>query len=99
VALDELKLLREVIEAVIDDTVRQIPLLADAIRDGNASRVRRLARYSKGACANVGAHAAAATLEQIERQAACSEFAECSARLSRLAADMERLRLEALPAA
>jgi HPt (histidine-containing phosphotransfer) domain-containing protein len=57
----------------------------------------RLAHYSKGACANVGAQAAAATLLNIERRAAAGDFSGCTASLANLASEVERLRAEPIP--
>ena len=87
--------MREILLALIDDTSRQIPLLASAIREEDTQRCVRLAHYSKGACANVGAAAAAAVLKSIERQAAGHEFRACNESLAALVSEMDRLRLEA----
>jgi HPt (histidine-containing phosphotransfer) domain-containing protein len=95
ITLDDDELMREILGALIDDTSRQIPLLESAIRDGDSQRCARLAHYSKGACANVGAAAAAEVLKNIERQAAVKEFQECGAWLAALIVEMDRLRAEA----
>lgn len=87
--------MREILTALIDDTSRQIPLLASAIREEDSQKCVRLAHYSKGACANVGAAAAAAVLKNIERQAAGRDFQECTQSLSALVAEVDRLRSEA----
>lgn len=55
----------------------------------------RLAHYSKGACANVGARSAAAILKEIETNAAAGNFAECGAALLRLAQAIELVDSEA----
>ena len=55
----------------------------------------RLAHYSKGACANVGANRAAATLKQLEQDAARSAFEDCSAGLKALIEELDHLRHEA----
>jgi HPt (histidine-containing phosphotransfer) domain-containing protein len=98
VTLDDDDLMREILSALIDDTSRQIPLLEVAIREKDPQTTRRLAHYSKGACANVGAKAAAAALENIERTAARSDFDECGASLGKLARAIDQLRAEAFPA-
>jgi len=95
---DDEGLMHEIVCALIDDTSRQIPLLEDAIREKNSRVTRRLAHYSKGACANVGARSAAAALEDIERTAAQSDFDECGASLRKLAQAIDQLRSEAFPA-
>ena len=92
VTLDDEVLMREILSALIDDTSRQMRLLEAAIREQDATRCMHLAHYSKGACANVGANAAADILKDIERRAANSEFNECSAALDRLAQEVEALR-------
>jgi HPt (histidine-containing phosphotransfer) domain-containing protein len=97
VTLDDDELMREVLGALIDDTTRQLPLLQAAIRAGDVPATLRLAHYSKGACANLGAQAAAATLLHIERSAACGDFSGCAASLANLAAEVERLRAEEIP--
>jgi HPt (histidine-containing phosphotransfer) domain-containing protein len=95
ITLDDTDLMREILTALIDDTSRQIPLLESAIREEDSQKCARLAHYSKGACANVGAAAAAAVLKTLERQAAGQDFRECSGSLSALIAELDRLRIEA----
>jgi HPt (histidine-containing phosphotransfer) domain-containing protein len=95
VTLDDEDLMRDILSALIDDTARQMPLLESAIGAEDSQKCMRLAHYSKGACANVGANAAAAVLKQIEREAAGREFPECRASLANLAAEIELLRFEA----
>ncbi len=87
--------MREVISALIDDTSRQIAALGSAIREQNAAETARLAHYSKGACANVGAASTAAILQHIERTAARGDFNACVESLDRLAAELDKLRSEA----
>jgi len=88
--------MREILTALIDDTTRQAQLLETAIHEQDSQRCMRLAHYSKGACANVGANAAAAVLKHIERKASEREFAECSESLAALAQEIDRLRSEAV---
>ncbi len=92
--LDDAPLMREILGALIDDTVRQLPLLDRAIRERDTLTTRHLAHYAKGACANVGAKAAAAVLENIERTAATYDFEACRASLDTLTLEMDRLRAE-----
>jgi HPt (histidine-containing phosphotransfer) domain-containing protein len=94
VTLDDEELMREVVSALIDDTSRQMQLLKDAIQDQDATRCMHLAHYSKGACANVGAAAAAGILKDIERRAANHEFSACDMALAQLAEEVEALRSE-----
>ena len=95
VTLDDEDLMREILAALIDDTSQQMPLLESAVRAEDAQKCAQLAHYCKGACANVGANAAAAVLKRIEREAAGHEFPECRASLANLAVELDRLRLEA----
>ncbi len=95
ITLNDEELMREILSALIDDTTRQIELLNSAIRDEDSQKCMRLAHYSKGACANVGAKAAAALLKQIERKAADRRFEECNSSLGALIAEIDRLRSEA----
>jgi HPt (histidine-containing phosphotransfer) domain-containing protein len=97
VTLDNEDLMRQIVGALIDDTARQIPFLAAAIRQKDPQATRRLAHYSKGACANVGAKSAAAALEDIERTAARCDFEQCRASLGKLADAIDRLRAETFP--
>ncbi len=95
VTLDDPDLMREILAALIDDTGRQIELLSSAIQDRDAQRCVKLAHYSKGACANVGAVAAATLLKGIERDAARDQFDACSSALANLVSELDRLRHEA----
>jgi HPt (histidine-containing phosphotransfer) domain-containing protein len=95
VTLDDDLLMREILAALVDDTKRQMALLDTAIREQDATRCMRLAHYSKGACANVGASSAAAILKEIESKAAERNFQECGAALVKLAREVDLLNSEA----
>lgn len=95
ITLDDDELMREVLTALIDDTGRQLVLLDGAIRRQEPQNCVRLAHYCKGACANVGANRAAATLKQIEAEAIRGDFALCSTALETLHAELDNLRQEA----
>ena len=96
VTLEDEELMRHLLAVLIEDTERHIPLLEMAVRGLDAQQCARLAHYCKGACANVGARAAAAVLERIERQAASGSIAECSFQLVLLAKEVDRLRAETI---
>lgn len=98
VTLDDEELMCEILDALIDDTSQQIVLLESAINEEDPQKTMRLAHYSKGACANVGANAAAHVLRKIEQEAARRDFQECTQSLSNLALEIERLRSEAIRA-
>jgi HPt (histidine-containing phosphotransfer) domain-containing protein len=98
VTLDDEELMREILAALIDDTSRQFALLQTAIHEEDPLKTMRLAHYSKGACANVGANAAAHILKQIEQDAARRDFQECTTSLGNLALEIDRLRSEMVTA-
>jgi HPt (histidine-containing phosphotransfer) domain-containing protein len=95
VTLDDDQLMRDVLTALIDDTSRPLSLLDAAIRQHDSQRCMRLAHYSKGACANVGANRAAETLKRLEEDAARCAFDECSSGLKALLEELDNLRHEA----
>jgi HPt (histidine-containing phosphotransfer) domain-containing protein len=92
ITLEDEDLMRELLAALIVDTAQQLPLLAVAIRNTDGAQCARLAHYSKGACANVGAKAAAEVLAQLERNAKSGAMDECSRQLAALAMEVDRLR-------
>jgi HPt (histidine-containing phosphotransfer) domain-containing protein len=93
--MDDEDLMREILSALIADTSQQAPQLESAIRDQDSQACMRLAHYSKGACANVGAIAAATLFKTIEQKAQQHEFDGCSASLANLGYELDRLRSEA----
>jgi HPt (histidine-containing phosphotransfer) domain-containing protein len=95
VTFDDEALMREILSALVDDTRRQMLLLDAAIREEDATRCMRLAHYSKGACANVGARSAATILKEIENKASNRDFPECQAALTRLSKEVDLLHSEA----
>ena len=92
VTMDDRDLMREVMRALVDDLARQLELLESAIHEGHVQKCIRLAHYSRGACANVGASRAAALFKQIERDAAEGRFYECRQALAGLVQELELLR-------
>lgn len=96
VTLNDQELMREILSALINDTSRQMLLLDKAIQDQDATRCMHLAHYSKGACANLGANAAADLFREIERRAAGHDFGQCQAALHQLTNEVEALRSEAM---
>jgi HPt (histidine-containing phosphotransfer) domain-containing protein len=95
ITLDDEQMMREVLTALIEDTSKHLELLDSAIRAQDQERCKRLAHYCKGACANVGANAAAAVLRRIELDAGSHDFRDCAESLSALHDEMFRLRIEA----
>ena len=96
ITLDDTELMRELLETLLDDTSRQLQMLRDAVRAQDGPRTARLAHYSKGACANIGAQTVASLLHRIERTAVTGDFQTCTASVSALPAELERLRQESL---
>jgi HPt (histidine-containing phosphotransfer) domain-containing protein len=94
ITLDDEDLMQEVLATLIEDTSKQILLLDSAIREQNPETCKRLAHYCKGACASVGANAAAAVLLQMENEAADHAFDRCATSLAALGTELARLRVE-----
>ena len=94
VSLADEDLMRELLAALIADTEKQLPLLHLAIRNTDGQQCARLAHYCKGACANVGAQAAATVLAALERNAKDGAMEECSQQLAALGRELDRLRLK-----
>jgi HPt (histidine-containing phosphotransfer) domain-containing protein len=92
VTMDDPELMRDILAALVNDTNRQLELLAAAIDERDSQKCIRLAHYSKGACANVGANRAAGMFKQLETSAADGEFARCMQSLGRLAQEVDLLR-------
>ena len=96
ITLDDEELMREVLTDLLDDTSKQIGLLDRAIHDEDSHSTMRMAHYSRGACANLGANAAATVLKCLEEQAARRYFADCATSLGNLTRELERLRVAAV---
>ena len=94
ITMGDEELMREVLAALWDDTAAQIVKLNAAVRAGDAEQCMRLAHYSKGACANLGANAAAATFLQIESGARARQLEKCAESLAALASVLQELRGE-----
>jgi len=94
ITMDDEQLMREVLDVLLDDTESQLLLLDAAIQAGDMPACRRLAHYSKGACANVGAGRAAAVCRRLEQQATNGEIEACSQSLAALRDEMDALRQE-----
>ena len=95
ISLEDDELMREMLAALIEDTSKQLTLLDSAIRDQDSERCKRLAHYCKGACANVGANAAADVLRRLEQQAQCRNFSSCAESLANLGGELRRLMVAA----
>lgn len=92
VTLNDPELMKEILGALVNDTARQLELLETAVQEGDSQKCARLAHYSKGACANVGATRAAGIFQQIEKSAKQGEFLECTQSLAWLARELDLLR-------
>ncbi len=89
--MDDDVLMQELLGALLDDTSKHIRLLDAAIRERDRDGTLRLAHSCKGACANLGANAVAATLHRLEQEAARDSFDECTLTAATLAREFERL--------
>jgi HPt (histidine-containing phosphotransfer) domain-containing protein len=92
--MDDLDLMREILFTLLDDTSTQMERLGAAVSKADGGECMRLAHYSKGACATIGANSAAAILQSIERSAQEGDFDACGNSLRSLAGEMEKLRVE-----
>lgn len=92
--MDDPELMREVLSILVEDTTRHVALLEHAAEDRDADGCARLAHYCKGACANVGAKAAAEAFLAIEQNAKQAEFDQFAASLAALSRQMDTLRAE-----
>ncbi len=91
VTMDDEDLMREVLSVLWDDTSAHVPKLEAAVRNRDLEQCVRLAHYSKGACANVGASAAAKVFRRIEHDARAAEFGRCEESLAALAEVLGRV--------
>ena len=96
ITMDDRDLMRDIVAALIQDTSDQMARLRAAIRDRDAETCFRLAHYSKGACANVGANRAAAVLKEIELNARARRFEQCGRALKSLSDEIALLSRERL---
>jgi len=96
ITLEDEDLMRQLLAALIEDTSRQLQLLEIALRERDAQKCQRLAHYSKGACASIGANRAAAGFERLERQASGGDLKDCGQQLGALAGEVDRLRAESI---
>jgi len=96
VTLDDEELMKQLLDALIQDTEKHMPLIEQAIRGMDRQQCARLAHYCKGACSNIGAQSSAWLLELIERHARLGEMDECGRQLLLLAGEIDKLRAESL---
>jgi HPt (histidine-containing phosphotransfer) domain-containing protein len=94
ITMNDEELMREALNALWDDTTANVPRLEEAVKQHDSDRCVRLAHYSKGACANLGANRAAAVFRNIEMEARQSHFHECGESLCALARALEELKAE-----
>jgi len=84
VTMDDEDFMREVWSVLWDDASAQVPKLEAAVKNRDQEQCVRLAHYSKGACANVGANAAARVFRRIEEEARAAKFSRCEESLALL---------------
>jgi HPt (histidine-containing phosphotransfer) domain-containing protein len=90
---------RELMQLLLEDTRRQKSSIEQAIARRDATELRRLAHYSKGACDGVGARASACLLRAMEQEAAQGDFHACRILLRGLGAELDKLEREVPPKA
>ncbi len=94
--MDDPELMRDILESLISDTGNHLDELERALVEANTRETVRLAHYSKGACASVGATSSAQILQEIERRAAAGDWQGCGASLRALHTELEKLQAEAV---
>jgi HPt (histidine-containing phosphotransfer) domain-containing protein len=94
ITLNDEAFMEEIVTALIDDTSRQLQLMETAICEEDSQETMRLAHYSMGALAFVGANAAVEALKRMEHEAEQCDFRECGASLVSLSTAINRLRSE-----
>ena len=95
ITMDDADLMRDILVSLISDTSRQLLALERAVSAADATETVRLAHYSKGACANVGATSTARILQEIENKAAAGDLQACGASLPSLQREFQKLQEEA----
>jgi HPt (histidine-containing phosphotransfer) domain-containing protein len=95
ITMDDAELMREILVTLISDTRQQLSALERAVSAADAKEASRLAHYSKGACANVGATATARILQEIEKKAAAGDLEACGASLPSLQREFQKLQQQA----
>lgn len=93
--MDDSELMRDILAALISDTSQQLQALERALEQADAKETARLAHYSKGACANVGATSTAELLQVIEKKAAAGDLQSCTVPFESLRQEFQKLRTEA----
>jgi HPt (histidine-containing phosphotransfer) domain-containing protein len=94
VTMNDAELMQDILATLISDTGRQLHALERAVEKADAKETARLAHYSKGACANVGATSAARILLEIEMRAAAGDLQACGASLVSLQRELQKLEVE-----
>jgi HPt (histidine-containing phosphotransfer) domain-containing protein len=95
VTMDDAELMRDILASLITDTGHQLHELERSLLEANTKETVRLAHYSKGACASVGAESTARLLQEIERKAVAGDWEACGASLRSLHIEFQKLQEEA----
>jgi HPt (histidine-containing phosphotransfer) domain-containing protein len=93
VTLGDAGMVREIADAVIEDTAAQIALLARAAAEADSANCAAVAHSAKGSCGNIGATALAELFRNAERAARVGDLSACAAMIPRFSLELERLRI------
>ncbi len=85
-------LAHRIVRGFVDDMPRQIALLAQAVNDSDASRLRLVAHSIKGVAGNVGGIEIEQIARNLEHTGLAGDLAAAAAELPKLAASFERVR-------
>lgn len=94
ITLEDEDLMKEIVQALVDDASTQIRLLSDAFQRADAIECARLAHSARGACGNVGAVSLATIFSSVERQAKAGNLSRCAPEIQRLPQELELLRTQ-----
>ena len=95
ITMEDTELMQDLLVTLISDTSQQLRALEHAVGNADAKETARLAHYSKGACANLGAISTAQILLEIEKKAAAGDLQSCAASLASLQTEFQKLQIEA----
>jgi HPt (histidine-containing phosphotransfer) domain-containing protein len=92
VTLNDEALMREVVNALVNDASHQIQELFRAVERSDGPACVRLAHSAHGACGNVGAVSMAALFSDAESHARRGDLRLCKSSVEALAVELEKLR-------
>ncbi len=93
ITLGDSAMVREIADAVMEDTSTHVALLAKAAAESDFERCAAVAHSAKGSCGNVGAAAMAELFQNAERAARKGDASLCTGMLLEFTIELERMRI------